>query len=392
MAYIDGVVQTIGQPMPEKRFQDSYLSLPEIREHKDFKSIVQALLEIEDAQNLKRLRTIKGGSFGDVSVVQSPVNRKHHFALKTMQKMSVDEKFPLGFLQEVLMLSSLKHKYVVRFVKCLKSKNHENYYNFHLLFELCTQDLENIIFSTDIPLPLIHLKTISQQILKGLQFVHQASIMHRDVKPGNILVSPNGVVKLADFGMSCYYGEKVNGPLQTNVCTLGYRAPELLLGSKKYEEKVDIWSLGVIVGEMYLRGFLIFGKDGKESLASIANLCGGIREANWPGCRQLPRWRLYEHNIAFVQEKSLRKRLQDSATRYGKKKVRADELAGKMAAKVFYDEQGVDFLEKILKLDPSNRPTATDALKHSWFKTDPRPGKDVLELLDDFAKREVTRL
>ena len=85
------------------------------------------------------------------------------------------------------------------------------------------------------------------QILQGLSHLSAMKMIHRDMKPGNLLYSNKGEVKIADFGLARIF----SGSQMTNkVVTLWYRAPELLLGERYYTDKVDIWSLGCIFYEI----------------------------------------------------------------------------------------------------------------------------------------------
>lgn len=91
------------------------------------------------------------------------------------------------------------------------------------------------------------------QLLQGVNFCHSHRVIHRDLKPQNLLINELGAIKLADFGLARAFGV----PLRTythEVVTLWYRAPEILLGSKFYSTAVDIWSIGCIFAEMVERG------------------------------------------------------------------------------------------------------------------------------------------
>jgi serine/threonine protein kinase len=99
-----------------------------------------------------------------------------------------------------------------------------------------------------------------KQMLKGMIYLNQKNIIHRDIKGANILISDKGIVKIADFGLARYH-EPWNKKIQyTNkVVTLWYRAPELLLGAKYYTDTVDMWSLGCVFAEMFLGRVLFPG-------------------------------------------------------------------------------------------------------------------------------------
>ena len=87
------------------------------------------------------------------------------------------------------------------------------------------------------------------QLLSGIAFCHSHRILHRDLKPQNLLIDKNGSIKLADFGLARAIGVPVRSYTH-EVVTLWYRAPEILLGCRYYSTPVDVWSIGCIFAEM----------------------------------------------------------------------------------------------------------------------------------------------
>lgn len=123
--------------------------------------------------------------------------------------------------------------------------------------------------------------------------MHEHQIMHRDMKPENILINEFKEAKITDFGSVRKVGEhpfENNRELSQLICTLYYRAPELLFCMKEYDEKVDIWSVGCIFAEMITGDILFKNEEGTEvkQLAMIFALCGNATEEVWAGVTKLP--------------------------------------------------------------------------------------------------------
>ena len=110
-----------------------------------------------------------------------------------------------------------------------------------------------------------HYSYFMYQLLRGLLFLHSANIIHRDIKPQNLLVNVNCDLKICDFGLARGINQKENEELDTKmtvyVVTRWYRAPEVVLRGKDYDERLDIWSVGCVFAEMIGREPLFPGKN-----------------------------------------------------------------------------------------------------------------------------------
>ena len=141
-------------------------------------------------------------------------------------------------------------------------------------------------------LPPAHLRRsirfVTYQLLKALKYVHSARLLHRDVKPSNVLVDAGCAIKLCDFGLcrslaseggatAAAGGPEDPAPLTDYVATRWYRGPEILVGSRRYTEGIDLWSVGCILGEMF-RGRPVSG----------VRSCAGGRRASRVACRVRP--------------------------------------------------------------------------------------------------------
>uniref|UniRef100_A0A0A9WUZ6 Cell division protein kinase 5 n=1 Tax=Lygus hesperus TaxID=30085 RepID=A0A0A9WUZ6_LYGHE len=112
-----------------------------------------------------------------------------------------------------------------------------------------------------------------RDLLKGVGYCHQRSVLHRDLKPQNLLISREKVLKLADFGLGRAFGIPVK-KFTHEVVTLWYRSPDVLLGSTQYGTPVDIWSVGCIFAEMATGLPLFAGKNDADQLLQIFKFLG----------------------------------------------------------------------------------------------------------------------
>jgi len=149
-------------------------------------------------------------------------------------------------------------------------------------------------------------RRLARGVAYGLAHLHGMSLMHRDLKPANILVSRTGEAKIADFGMTRIWGAGRNHTLL--VCTLWYRAPELLLGDARYTPAVDMWSFGLILIALAMGSACFRGTTEADQLAWVFRALGRPTSATWPGVERLdgyPRVRVNKSPVAhprFLQD------------------------------------------------------------------------------------------
>lgn len=259
-------------------------------------------------------------------------------ALKKIKLDADDEGIPSTALREISILRTLNHPNIVM----LKDVQHTlSPPRLYLVFEWLSCDLKHFLdeHRTETKgLDESLLQEFMYQLLLGLDYCHIRGIFHRDLKPQNILVTKDGRLKIADFGlarafsvpMRCYTHE---------VVTLWYRAPEVLLGDKRYGLPLDMWSVGLMFAEMFTGRALFPGDCEIDELFQIFRLLGTPNEQNWRNVSKLP-----DFNEKFPKWK--KKNLEE---------------------KIGIKNGGLDLLEKMLVYNPGSRISCNKALEHDYF-------------------------
>ncbi|CAF1499104.1 unnamed protein product [Adineta steineri] len=272
-------------------------------------------------------------------------------ALKCILEQNDGEGFPTSALDEIRVLQFITHENIVQLIRMCESSSPDlPDYQVYLVLEYCNHDLAGLIKNRQLRPTLDNRKCIMKQILNGLSALHGKKIMHRDLKPANILLTNDGILKIADFGLSdiirsAEFGQQQS--LSLNVVTLWYRAPELLLGDPNYDFAIDMWSVGCIFAELFIREVILRGDSKEKQFALIKKLFGDI---NWPGIHQLP---LYSHlNISRFSQGQLENCVIDYRTK-------------------IYNESSRDLINKLLTLDPKKRINVNEAINSSHFQPEP---------------------
>lgn len=155
----------------------------------------------------------------------------------------------------------------------------ENDKDLYLVFEFMEADLHNAIGQKI--LKDLHNRYIMYQLAKGMKYLHSAEIIHRDLKPSNILINSDCSLKICDFGLARSMAADTPDKdvvMTEEVATRWYRAPEVLLGSQKYDKSADVWSIGCILGELLLGKPLFPGNSTLNQLERILTFTGKPRK------------------------------------------------------------------------------------------------------------------
>ncbi|KAJ3041534.1 Cyclin-dependent kinase catalytic subunit, partial [Rhizophlyctis rosea] len=283
--------------------------------------------------NYEKLEKVGEGTYGVVYKARD-IQTGQIVALKKIRLETEDEGVPSTAIREISLLKELKQPNIVRLLDIVHSDA-----KLYLIFEFLDLDLKKYMDSIPTGLAPELIKSYLYQIIKGLNFCHCHRILHRDLKPQNLLIDQQGMLKLADFGLARAFGI----PLRTythEVVTLWYRAPEILLGSKHYSTAVDMWSVGCIFAELCTGRPFFPGDSEIDEIFRIFRILGTPSEDDWPGISGLPDWK---SNFPTWHRQDLTKLIPN---------LNAD---------------GIDLLSKLLAYDPAARISAKRALNHPYF-------------------------
>ncbi|KAJ3693975.1 hypothetical protein LUZ60_009455 [Juncus effusus] len=284
----------------------------------------------------EKVEKIGEGTYGVVYKARDKCTNKI-IALKKIRLDQKDEGIPSTAIREISLLKEMQHRNIVRLHDVVHTEK-----CMYLVFEHLDFDLKKHMetcpsFSRN---PFM-IKSFVFQILCGLEYCHSHRVLHRDLKPQNLLVDKrNNSLKLADFGLARAFAIPVR-TFTHEVVTLWYRSPEILLGSKQYSTPIDIWSVGCIFAEMSIGRPIFPGDSEIDQIFKIFRALGTPSEETWPGVTSLP-----DYKLSFP-------------------KWYPKDLAALVPR---LESAGIDLLTKMLHLDPRNRITAREALQHPYFR------------------------
>ncbi|KAJ0400772.1 hypothetical protein P43SY_008709 [Pythium insidiosum] len=285
-------------------------------------------------EKFQKVEKIGEGTYGIVYKARD-LSTGRLVALKKIRLEADDEGVPSTAMREISLLKELStHPNVVHLHDVIHQQN-----KLYLVFEFVDQDLKKCLEAVPHRLELLQVKRYLYQLLAGIAFCHANRVLHRDLKPQNLLIDQYGNLKLADFGLARAFGIPIRSYTH-EVVTLWYRAPEILLGAKHYSTPVDAWSIGCIFAEMVNKQPLFPGDSEIDELFRIFRVLGTPDDHSWPGVSSLP-----DYKTSFP-------------------KWRPQPLSKVVPA---LDPVGLDLLSRLLVYEPSRRISARAAMAHPWF-------------------------
>lgn len=309
-------------------------------------------------ENFQNIEKIGEGTYGIVYKAHDKITGQL-VALKRIRLDSEADGVPSSALREISLLKELEHPNVVRLLDVVLA-DHKLY----LVFEHLDKDLKKHMDDVeklcknendgtnqlnrvrDGALEESVAKSYLRQLLSGLAYCHAHRVLHRDLKPQNLLIDKKGNIKLADFGLARTFGIPVRN-FTHEVITLWYRPPEILLGDKLYTAAVDVWSLGCIFAEMLTKAPIFPGDSEIDQLYKIFRLLGTPNESVWPGVSNCK-----DFNPGFPNWKSPKE---------------FSDVLPEVKKSDCLSKEGWDLMRQLILYDPESRITAREALKHPYL-------------------------
>uniref|UniRef100_A0A6G1SCA4 cyclin-dependent kinase n=1 Tax=Aceria tosichella TaxID=561515 RepID=A0A6G1SCA4_9ACAR len=310
----------------------------------------RSLLEIGfgNEATYSKLHVLGAGTYSIVYKGSSRLTNKL-VALKEIH-LEREEGVPFTAIREVSLLKQLKHFNIITLHDIIYTHK-----TLTLVFEFVDRDLSRYLDECDHKINLNNVRLYLFQLLRALEYCHRRKVLHRDIKPQNILISSVGELKLADFGLA----RAQSFPTKTytdEVVTLWYRPPDVLLGNVGYGTCIDMWGVGCIFFEM-IAGFTLFiGTTPKKQIECIFEIIGTPNEIDWPGISMDLKYN--DINIPHYPGRSLA--------------AITPRLSGNP-----HDE--IDLLGMLLKCNPKHRISSSDALHHKYFSSLPSAIHDLAD-------------
>ena len=252
--------------------------------------------------------------------------------LKEISQKKTEDAPNKQVLRELLVLMNFSHPHIVKYNSVFVHHS-----NIVIEMEFCTSSLSNVIKQISKPFHVAQTKKIIRSIALGLKYLHDHDIIHRDIKPGNIFIDENCIVKLGDFGSSRIITNYNNDNLTPLVGTKWYKAPEIIFGNKLYDKSADIWSFGCLIAELFLLEPLFPGATDFEMINLIFGFLGFSKE----------------------DEQVLKPKL----------KINYKEMKDSIFESTFdtADKDSIDLMKKMLCANPKKRINIDEVLLHPYL-------------------------
>jgi serine/threonine protein kinase len=321
----------------------------------DWALMLHKFMNLQPTHKYEKLKFLGDGTYSNVYKVRSQTGEL--FAMKKIKSPSSSTQVSLTTLREMKVLMMCHHKNLINLVEFVVGSRP---CSLGYVLEFGEVDILALIKRLRVPFEVKYAKSLFHQVLEALEYLHQKTVVHRDIKLSNFLLTVDGTLKICDFGLARgLYDENQDLSLTPLVVTLWYRAPELLLGETHYSSSVDVWATGCIFYELITLKPLFPGKTELDELDVIFSKFGTPDDQLWPGFSSLP----HCQKFGFVP----RQGTDWASSMTGNSTVLQREL-----------------VSRCLIYNPARRLTAKEALAHDFFKESPPAEKFILtkDILD----------
>ena len=295
------------------------------------------------ASRYQKVSQIGQGTYGSVFKYQD-THTKEMVAIKKLQKIQ-DVADAKQVLREIIILKTCCHQHILHLKGFFIEENHDSI-QVYVVTELMDFDLYTVIKKGKDNVTQDHIQYIMFQIFLGVYYLHENNIVHRDIKPNNILLDDACQVRLCDFGLAREIRNKADENKTEYVVTRYYRAPEIMLNSRKYDSAVDIWSVGCTFFELIEEEILFKSAETYIELLSLIFNVLGTPEAEILDQIENVHAKNWILGLPYVPQKKASDQLKN----------------GTVSA------EARDLMDRCLQIDPNQRITAKEALEHPYFK------------------------
>lgn len=296
----------------------------------------------DHSKRYKKISFLGEGQFATVYKAEDTEDNNKIVAVKKIKlghRTEAKDGINRTALREIKLLQELHHENILGLLDVFGHKS-----SISLVFDFMVTDLEVIIKDTSLVLSPPHIKAFILMTIQGLEYLHNNWILHRDMKPNNLLLNAEGILKIGDFGLAKTFGSP-NRVYTHQVVTRWYRSPELLFGAKNYGTGIDMWAVGCILAELLLRVPFLPGETDLGQLSKIFETLGTPTDQDWPGMKDLS---------DFVEFKKF-------------PRIPFHEIFSAAG------DDLLDLLEKLFLYCPIKRINSTKALQHPYFSNRPAP-------------------
>lgn len=309
----------------------------------------------------QKLASLGDGSSGSVSKARDAAG--NIIAMKRLKQSR--GHFEKEHFREINILKNLDHNNIIKLLDVATSAD----LNLYLILDYCAYSVDKYIDCfRDASRAISHdqLKAVTRQMFMGLNHLHKNYIIHRDIKPPNLMITSNGILKIIDFGLSRRLIHN-NKPMTPHRMTCWYQSPEILFEAPSYGLEIDLWSAGCVLGELLKLQPILPGRSDIDQINLVVNLLGKPSVMIWPElqqCKALKSIRLADQPHNYLGE-------------------RFQELGS---------TEVMSLLSKLLVYNPKHRISAEDCVHHDWFEQAPLPAKSInipKELSEDSSSSDT---